>query len=490
MTKLLEQQANVDLSFTVLAATDYLQKINLMVMSGGAELTDIIIGSFDDAMVFQWAREEAIIPLTKYYNDPAKSPNIQEAKKRVKTDFIAQITSPDGEIYGFPFLFEAFYNEYFAKYMYYVPWVEKLGLKFPTTTAEYPAFLRAIANSDANGNGKKDEIPLTGQFNLNNGDYGRWFNWLMNSFVYAGDNRLLTVTNGKIGAAYTTPEWKEGLKFIRSLFAEGLIPIETLTQDGAQMRTLINTEPPVVFSFVWYNTDQINAANPAAIQYYAAPPLKGPKGVQYATHIPSTAGIRCVITKNCKNPDAAFRLGDLMTNETFSISTRFGAEGLDWDYAKNVPNAETLYEPAYPGAPLSIVTYDDSNFWGGTTPSNSSWRQQGPMINAHAILKGWANPKGVFNRDVINARISTLYFDGGWNPKEVIPKLIYNPDEMLEISEILTNLESYNTSTTAAFLSGNKDIDASWNAYQAELNNIGLPRALSIIQKVYDRMYK
>jgi hypothetical protein len=43
---------------------------------------------------------------------------------------------------------------------------------------------------------------------------------------------------------------------------------------------------------------------------------------------------------------------------------------------------------------------------------------------------------------------------------------------------------------TAAFLSGDRNIDSSWNAYQAELNNIGLPKVLSIIQKVYDRMYK
>jgi putative aldouronate transport system substrate-binding protein len=278
---------------------------------------------------------------------------------------------------------------------------------------------------------------------------------------------------------------------MRSLFAEGLIPTETLTQNETQMRTLINVEGPQVFSFGYANADEINADNPAGDHYDALPPLKGPNGVQYATYNPSVAQIAFLVSKNCKNPDAAFRVGDLMAREVIGISQRFGAEGIDWDYAKNVPNAESAYVPTVPGWPLSIITYNDANFWGGSAVTNNSWRQAGPAIRAYGIVNGWGVPKGgSAGRTVVNARISVLYQEGPWKPKEVIPKLFYNAEEITEITELLTNLESYNTSMTAAFLSGNSNIDSSWNAYQAELNNIGLPRALSIIQKVYDRMYK
>jgi putative aldouronate transport system substrate-binding protein len=246
-----------------------------------------------------------------------------------------------------------------------------------------------------------------------------------------------------------------------------------------------------VFSFVNDNADQINANNPAGDYYEALAPLKGPNGVQYATYKPSVANISFMISRNCKNPDAAFRVGDFMASEVIGISQRFGAEGIDWDYAKNVPNAESTYVPTVPGWPLSIITYNDTNFWGGSAVSNNSWRQIGPLIRAYGIVNGWGLTKETAaGRSGINARISVLYQEGSWKPKEVIPKLIYNAEEVSEITELLTNLENYTTSTTAAFLSGNSNIDSSWNAYQAELNNIGLPRALSIIQKVYDRMYK
>jgi putative aldouronate transport system substrate-binding protein len=494
MTKMLEERANVDLTFVPLASSDYNNKLNLMAMAGGNELPDIILGMsdvyFQDSMVYQWAQEGAIIPLTKYYKDPGLSPNLHDAVKRVGTNFFSQITSPDGEIYGIPVFNQSYYNEYPAKYMYYKPWVDKLGLKLPTTTEEYRTFLRAIANGDPNGNGKKDEVPLTGQFALTGANYDRWFGWVMNSFIYAGDRNLLTVTDGKVGAAYTTNEWKEGLKFMRSLFAEGLIPTEALTQDENQMRTLINQDGPVVFSFVWFNPDGINANNPAGDNYSALPPLKGPAGVQYLTYRPSVAYTSFVISKNCKNPDAAFKVGDLLASEEIGIMQRFGAEGKEWDYAKNVKDLSNYATPV-PNWPFSIIVYNDANFWGGSAVANSSWRQSGPYIRTYGIANGMGNTKeAVAGRTGNNGINADMYQKGGWNPKQVIPKLIYTADEVGEITEILTNLENYNTSMTAAFLSGNRNIDSSWNEYQAELNRIGVARAVSIIQKVYDRMYK
>jgi ABC-type glycerol-3-phosphate transport system substrate-binding protein len=60
MTGILERDGNVDLSFVLFPSTDYVNKLNLMVMAGGAELPDIIIASPGDAMVYQWAKEGAI----------------------------------------------------------------------------------------------------------------------------------------------------------------------------------------------------------------------------------------------------------------------------------------------------------------------------------------------------------------------------------------------------------------------------------------------
>ena len=483
MTRILERDANVDLDFMLFPEMDYVNKLNLMVMAGGKELPDIIIASPGDAIVYQWGREKAIIPLTKYYKDPKLSPWIHDTITRTGVDIIPMITSPDGEIYGVPGFNQSYQNEYPDRVWYYEPWLQRTGMKAPETTDEFRNVLRAVVTSDLNGNGRADEIGYTGDPNY------QWDAFLMNAFVYAGNNYKLTVNNGRIGVAYNTPEWREGLKYIRSLFQEGLIPMETLTLDVTQFRTLVNAPEIQVFSACRQSMAPITS-NTVAEKYMVMPPLKGPTGVRYATYWPSTPGISMMITSNCKNPDAAFRVGDLMMRPDIGIITRWGAEGSDWDYPENVPNVNN-YNSTIPGYPISLIAYDDARFWGGTQASNSSWRGKGPHARAYGVANGLGISKTNPNiRDVNIGNASVLYQTGGYKPNEVIAKFIYREDELNSIVDIRVSLDNYVKEMTSAFFAGNRDIDSYWNTYVAELNNIGLARYISVSQTVYDRMYK
>jgi putative aldouronate transport system substrate-binding protein len=189
-----------------------------------------------------------------------------------------------------------------------------------------------------------------------------WFRYLMNAFTYAGDSRFFVVDNGKIGVAYNTPEWKEGLKYIRGMVQEGLIPLENLTQDNNQVQALLNSPEVRGFSFNHGATAPITAGNPAKEGYSWGLPLKGPKGINYSTFRPSTASIAFMISSNCKNPDAAFKVGDTMVQRHLSIVTHWGEEGVNWDYPENVKNIED-YIPTQAGWPISIVPYGHEAFW-------------------------------------------------------------------------------------------------------------------------------
>ena len=137
---------------------------------------------------------------------------------------------------------------------------------------------------------------------------------------------------------------------------------------------------------------------------------------------------------------------------------------------------------------MYFVAYDDGNFWSGTAQINTSWRQKGPYIWTYDVGCGWGVPAANKDgRDGINARIASLYWQEAERPKEVLPKLIYNAAETTQYTEILADIRNYGAAITAAFISGNQDIDAYWNTYLAELNRIGLPRFLTIVQGAYDR---
>ena len=67
---------------------------------------------------------------------------------------------------------------------------------------------------------------------------------------------------------------------------------------------------------------------------------------------------------------------------------------------------------------------------------------------------------------------------------------MYTVEEIEAISECKAALNSFVAEKTAAFLAGTADIDAEWDNFLAECENIGLSAVLEVENTVYTRMYK
>jgi hypothetical protein len=182
-------------------------------------------------------------------------------------------------------------------------------------------------------------------------------------------------------------------------------------------------------------------------------------------------------------------MGDTAMQPIFAVMTRYGEEGIDWDYPDKFRDLSS-YTVRVPGMPFSIITYDDANFWGGTAVANRSWRQAGPLYYENGIYVGQGYGPGTPERTLRTGAAILKYMDPVFQPKEVIPKLIFNESELNEVDELMATLRSYLAESTSNFLAGNRDIDATWNTYINDINNIGLSRVLNTVQRVYDRMYK
>lgn len=489
-TLFIEEQANVDLVFEIYPRTDFNTKINLMVTSGD-KLPDIIIGSFTSALVYSWANEGALAPLRAYYEDPSVAFYLNQAIERTGTNFFSQMIMPDGEIYAVPTLNQSYGNEFPHKFFIYQPWLEKLNLKAPTTTDELFDVLYAMVNGDPNGNGIADEIGIAGY----DGIRGQWFGYLMNSFVASSSKvNFLTCDNGTLFYAYTTDAWKEGLKFVKKLYDNGIIPSETITQDQAQWKTMINADDVTVASFMWTSASQITTESKTRqYAYLVLPPMDGPAGLHYATFEPSSCVPTFVISADCADPETAFRVGDLMVNEYLSIMTRFGLEGTDWDYPENVRYDISKYQISVPGSTPFLCGYD-TGFW-SQTQQNSSWMQQGPYIRQYAIANGWVREEKPLEEDPnapvnYGADANSLYQEGDYRPESPFTPLLFNTEEAEILVPIQAILDSYVEEMTAAFIVGRKDIDTDWDAYLSELKTIGIDKALEISQIAYDRANK
>lgn len=487
-TLMLEEALGVDIQFQVYPGTDYNTKIGMMIATGGAELPDVIFCRPNNSELVAWIESGVLLPLTKYWEDEALSPNLHQVKARTGVDIAPMMTMYDGEIYAIPQFNQSYNNEYNVRLWINTKWLEQLGEKAPTTPQELHDLLVKVKNTDLNGNGKADEIGFPG----NMSGYKGWFQTIMSAFVYAGGDHYYTVNDGKVGYAYTTEGWKEGLKFIKSLFDEELIPREILTQDDNQYLAMLNSEECTSMMFFYQSPSRVNSTNTWRDDFEAYAPLinkdTGKPMARYAPSVPDNGSF--FITKNCKNPEKAFAIGDLMVSELYSIMTRWGQEGVDWDYVKNVDGLENTVAWVE-GFEKLIVVYDDAKFWSSGEVQNRSYIQTGPFVREYGIANGRTrDPENISLFDKHVGEADVMYQQNAYRPDEVIPKLSYSAEEVEAVSDIQGTLYEFVEEWTANFLAGNMDIDANWDAYLAELENIGVNESLEVVQAVYDRMYK
>lgn len=275
MTLQLEEDLGIDIEFIVLASTDYATKINLMVQSGN-ELPDAIIcQSMSLDMIYSWAQEDAIIPLTDYYADPELAVNINKSYEEVG-DFRPMITLPDGEIYQVPTYAQSVGNEQGSKLWLDVTVLEEMGLSLPTTTDEMLEMFRAVKAK------YPDKLLVAGYGGVRGDSSSSWFDYFMNSFVYSNSNKdFMKIDDGKLSFAYTTEEWKEGLKYIKTLIDEDIIARESLTQDRTQWISMINTLD--TFGLVYITPGEFTDSRKDIFR--SIDPMVGPEGVQ----LPATA---------------------------------------------------------------------------------------------------------------------------------------------------------------------------------------------------------
>ena len=334
----LEDLTGINLEFDVPSQADAQQKLNLMLASG--DLPDVIIGCdirLDQMQIL--ADQGVVLPLDDYIAEYGSEFNqVFETFPQVKD----LITMADGKIYGLPHINDCYHCSMSQKMWLYQPWLDALGLEIPTTTEEFYQVLKAFKEQDPNGNGKADEIPLSGTQRTNGGWHSQLDQFLMNSFVLNdgvtnANSTSLILEDGTIKAAFTDPGWKEGLIYLNKLYSEGLIDPQAFTNDSNQIRQLgENPDVPILGATGagWYGVFTQNGGPSGRWQEFTPiAPLEGPSGLRQTPQTPyqPTGGqANFVITSAAQNPAAAFRLADVFYGFDSTTISVFGPEGEDW----------------------------------------------------------------------------------------------------------------------------------------------------------------
>lgn len=474
-TKEIEKQLNCELEFMMLPAKDTMQKVELMMAAGGEELPDIFCGvNFSDGALVSYGQSGMIVPLNGYYENSMYY--LKDAMEK-EPDLKSLITAPDGNMYYVPKYSKALSNEVgCGRAWINKTWLDKLGLEIPTTTAEFKEVLKAFKEQDPNGNGKADEIPFSGYTSLGN---LCGLEYLFASHLkFTPKTSYLYAKDGKVEAGYVQDGWKQAIEYCADLYKEGLISDSTFTLDTNSFAPLKNNpEVPILGAFISMSMGFSNDVIDRYDDYVVLPPLEGEGGYRSSMWVPTVPSAGLVVTKNCENPEAAFRLGDFLCSQDMSLWNRWGELNVDWKYAEE--GAPSLYdEVGYPAIVEMI-----NNKWG--VPNNAHWHGACPSYRDYALTSGQVASEN--NYDEATIATSTIEYMKYADMTDV-KKFVYDMDVIEEATEINTNIESYVKEKTAAFVVGTQNIESDWDKYIAEINNMGLERLIEHTQASYDKM--
>lgn len=485
-TKWVEDRCNIDLEFEILPAADSGDKLAIMI-SSNQTLPDVVNMGLNIVTTYKYGSGGAFVPLNDYYETQSYYIK-QQLQKYPETDIIRYTQTPDGKLYSIPSYYKENHSEVRWKYWINTHWLNKLGLEMPTTTDDLYTVLKAFKERDPNGNNKADEYGIVGSTGGGSGgDTQDPTVFLMNAFIYNDNGNNLIVEDDKVTVSYITDAWREGLRYMNRLCKEKLLDPISFTQDNSQLRAMVdNPDDCIVGCFSFMSITLLPVATSPYQDYYdALMPLKGPDGVQLTTFNPTVPTNRWFITRNCSNPVLAFRVGDSFFNEEAFLRGRFGVEGEHW--SRPAEDDISVYDGVKP------MYVQDVNIW--TLSQNDHWRNNTPAFTYDAMQAGvWPkNEDGTRDPRYYSRRIALAVMEyEKYKPKEgtFVPLLYFNEQELNEISEIQSTLNTYVKECKIRFIMGDLDIDNDWDSYLEEINRIGLDKFLEACQTVYERMYK
>ncbi|WP_186445584.1 extracellular solute-binding protein [Paenibacillus cremeus] len=210
-------------------------------------------------------------------------------------------------------------------------WLDKLGLKVPTTLDELYETAKAFTQKDPDGNGQNDTVGLslniTPSFDMQDIDYASYAFGLPNQWKNDGGKLVPSLGMAK--------EWKDFVGFLRKAYAEGVLDKDFAVNKN---RDPLNKFEAGKLGISYINPNEFHSntmatllkTNPKAEVIQIEPP-KGPTGIQGSKTFTSGStkiAINAKIDK--KKQERILKVLDYMLSDEGDLLTKNGIEGVHY----------------------------------------------------------------------------------------------------------------------------------------------------------------
>ena len=481
----IEEQANVEIEWEQIRA-DW-ETVKSTRFAAG-DIPDLLFNATVDSDYTKY--NGLFMDLTSYISEET-TPNIN-AMFTEEPDTKVLATTLEGKIYGVP-KFQGKWPSTNTVMFINQTWLDNLGLEVPTTYTEFKEVLTAFKEQDANGNGDpNDEIPL--DYNAYGGN-NAWFNSAYSLTNLIGSMGIQLTDWGtdayfaedsQVKNYAVDERYKLFMKYIADLYADGLINQNALTNDYSAFQSLSrgneNGDAIVGCVFGWEETDKFGPT--LYTQYTPVPALEydldGAAGI-YDTRWRNDytglnmAGNRVCMSAKCSNPEAAMKFIDLFYDSAVSVQGLFGGI-TDGCVEQTGDNSFKVLDPLDPDT--------DPGTWKWT----STMADNAPMYIRRSTEIEMAQDMtfALEERKTYDAVIAKA------GKSDTYPQMFmkYTEEDQNTMALTQANINNIIDNQWSLWMTGEQDIDATWDSYVQSVYDAGLQQVLDIRQAAFDEYLK
>lgn len=433
------------------AGSDASQAYNLMI--AGDDLPDVFYGWHMPGRAAQLIEDGKVIALNDqlatyapaYYNFVTADDSIDKA---VKDD--------NGNYYGFAFLRENLKLGTYAGMIVREDLLTELKLEAPQTIADWDNVLHAFKNAGV-------KYPLSTRDKLRGilETFAPGYGFGLSGDYFIGDD-------GKVHYGYAEAGLKDLLTQVKAWYDDGLIDPDFMTNDSAALETkLLNGEVGACRTtggtVAGYVT-KLQAMNSSVSWVATVNAVENAGDKQtFIQGESNNLGIVAMVTTSCKNVPLALRVMDYGYTEDGMIYYNFGSED-NYDIVDGDPIFKDSFNNDTRGVTVMMQTY--------TAMAGNS-----VTLCMAAAFKGFTEFR--------QACVNTWYEESAL--KHIMPgSITLSTEESDSIASEATAIGAYAGEMVAKFILGQESLD-NFDAYLAQLNNLGLEHVLEVRQAGYDR---
>ncbi len=287
------------------------EKVNVAVASG--DIPDLVVNEYPSAAVYQWIDDGILRPLDDYFK---AMPGVKAMCEQESW------TARKGKFYGYPFITQKGTSNW--NLMARGDWMAKVGAKWPDTLDDFYALCKSFVTGDPDGNGKADTFAITGT---------KGYDWAFVFFAYGLPHGDYNVDGrGRVIPWFEHPAWVDGMRYLRRMWADGMIDPEYFLNDRQMMEDkFFHGRAGMSYSALFRHVNRIRESlakvNPRGTMVFGDPP-KGPAGKR-GGQVMNKKGIYTSITTKAKRPDKAAAFLEFLVKDGRDL-LQLGIEGVHY----------------------------------------------------------------------------------------------------------------------------------------------------------------